>query len=91
MMMSYWVAAAGAALATTPVGAEPRPLVADIGPAPVIDKQTITEEVPIGSDAGNRMTVAVSVGGRAVSGMTSARPFSVSSRACTGRQIGAPA
>ena len=64
MMFSYWLAAAGAALATTPVVAEPQPLVVDVAPAPTIDKETITEEVPIGTDHGDRMTVDVSVGGR---------------------------
>jgi predicted aspartyl protease len=69
MMFSYWLAAAGAALATTPVVAGPNPLVVDVAPAPIIDApvidgQTITDEVPIGTDHGDRMTVDVSVGGR---------------------------
>jgi predicted aspartyl protease len=64
MMFSFWLAAAGAAFATTPVAAQPSPLVVDVTPAPVIDKQTVTEEVPIGTDHGDRMTVDVSVGGK---------------------------
>lgn len=57
MMLSYWLAAAGAALATTPIAAEPA------AQAPIIDRETITDEIPIGSDGGDRMTVDVSVGG----------------------------
>lgn len=64
MMFSYWLMAAGAALTAVPVVAEPNPLTVEVAPAPAIDKETITEEVPIGTDHGDRMTVDVSVSGR---------------------------
>lgn len=69
MMLSYWLAAMGAALASTPVVAEPSPIVADVAATPAIDAETIdgttiTDEVPIGTDHGDRMTVDVSVGGK---------------------------
>ena len=63
MMFSYWLAA-GVALAATPVVAGPSPAIADVAPATTVDKETVTEELPIGTDNGDRMTVNVSVGGK---------------------------
>lgn len=63
-MLYIYLLVAGAAFAGTPEAAAPNPLHVDIAPAASIDKETITDEVPIGSDHGDRMTVDVSVGGK---------------------------
>lgn len=51
-------------LGSTPVAAEPQRLEAIVSPAPQIDSTTTTDEVEIGRDAGDRMTVSVSVAGK---------------------------
>lgn len=64
MMISHWLVVAGAAILAVPVVAEPNSLAVDASTAPIIDSQTTTDEVPIGTDIGDRMTVDVSVGGK---------------------------
>ena len=62
MMISYWLAVAmifgGDAVA------EPNRLDLEVVPKQQIDSTTTTDEVEIGRDLGDRMTVAVQVGGR---------------------------
>lgn len=66
MMISKWLAAAllvgGTAAASEPVR-EPARMDAEVVPGQ-IDSTTITDEVAIGRDMGDRMTVEVSVGGK---------------------------
>lgn len=63
MMITHWLAAALIFGGSTAV-AEPRRLDLEIVPSQPIDSTTITDEIAIGRDVGDRMTVAVSVGGR---------------------------
>ncbi len=63
MMISYWLAAALVVGGTTAV-AEPNRLQLEVTPSEPIDRTTVTDEVAIGRDIGDRMTVDVSVGGR---------------------------
>jgi predicted aspartyl protease len=63
MMITHWLAAALAVSGTTAV-AEPNRLEVEVTPSEPIDRTTITDEIAIGRDIGDRMTVAVSVGGR---------------------------
>lgn len=63
MILSHWLAA-GLFLTSTPVIAEPQRLEAVVGPAAPIDGATITDEVAIGRDSGDRMTVSVNVAGK---------------------------
>ena len=63
MIFSYWFAA-GLVLAGTPAVAEPRRLDVEVAPAGPIDSTTITDEVAIGRDPGDRMTVSVKVAGK---------------------------
>lgn len=63
MLNAHWLAAALIVSGTTAV-AEPNRLDVEVVPGEPIDNTTITDEVAIGRDAGDRMTVAVSVGGR---------------------------
>jgi predicted aspartyl protease len=60
MIVSPWIAAL-LAIASTPLPAEPNRLQSEA--VPTIDRQTTTDEVAIGRDQGDRMTVAVTVGG----------------------------
>ena len=63
MVISHWFAA-GLFLASTPIAAEPQRLDVEITPSSPIDRTTTTDEVAIGRDAGDRMTVSVNVSGR---------------------------
>lgn len=63
MMIPYWLAAALVVGGTTAV-AEPNRLQLEVTPSEPIDRTTVTDEVAIGRDIGDRMTVDVSVGGR---------------------------
>jgi len=63
MMITHWLAAALIAGGTTAV-AEPNRLDVEVAPSETIDSTTTTDEVAIGRDVGDRMTVDVSVGGR---------------------------
>ena len=63
MIFSHWFAA-GLFLASTPVVAEPQQLDVEVAPAASIDSTTATDEVAIGRDAGDRMTVSVNVVGK---------------------------
>jgi predicted aspartyl protease len=63
MMITQWLAAALIVSGTTAV-AEPNRLDVEVVPSQPIDSTTVTDEVAIGRDVGDRMTVAVSVGGR---------------------------
>jgi predicted aspartyl protease len=63
MMITHWLAAALVVSGTTAV-AEPNRLEVEVTPSEPIDRTTITDEIAIGRDIGDRMTVAVSVGGR---------------------------
>jgi predicted aspartyl protease len=63
MMTAHWLAAALLVSGTTAV-AEPNRLDVEVVPSQPIDSTTVTDEVAIGRDVGDRMTVAVSVGGR---------------------------
>lgn len=63
MKISHWLAAA-LIVGGTSAFAEPRRLEIEVTPSGPIDSTTTTEEVTIGRDIGDRMTVAVSVGGK---------------------------
>jgi len=63
MMVSKWIAAAFVAVGTTAVAA-PTQMEVDTGPAPSIDNSTTTDEVALGADKIDRMTVDVSVSGK---------------------------
>jgi predicted aspartyl protease len=63
MTITHWLAAALIVGGTTAM-AEPNRLEVEVVPGEPIDNTTITDEVAIGRDIGDRMTVAVSVGGR---------------------------
>lgn len=63
MMITHWLAAALVLSGTTAV-AEPNRLEVEVIPSETIDRTTITDEIAMGRDNGDRMTVAVSVGGR---------------------------
>jgi len=63
MILSYWFAAS-MFLASTPALAQPTQLESEAIPSSAIDRETTTDEVPIGKDDGDRMTVSVSVGGK---------------------------
>ena len=63
MTMSYLLAA-GMAMAATPVTAQGQRPEAEVAPTSQIDSTTAADEVPIGRDDGDRMTVAVSVSGK---------------------------
>lgn len=63
MMIAHWLAAALIVGGTT-AAAEPNRLDVEIVPSEPIDSTTVTDEVAIGRDIGDRMTVAVSVAGR---------------------------
>lgn len=56
--------AAGLLLAATPGPTESQPLHVDLAPAGLVDKTTRTDDLPLGRDLVNRMTVAVSVSGK---------------------------
>ena len=63
MMLTHWLAAALVVSGTTAV-AEPNRLEVEVTPSGQIDQTTVTDEIAIGRDIGDRMTVAVSVVGR---------------------------
>ena len=63
MKYAPWIAA-GLALSTTSLPAQPAKIDAEAGTLDAVDRQTITDEMAIGRDAGHRMTVAVSVAGQ---------------------------
>ena len=63
MIYLHWLAAALVIGGTTAV-AEPNRLELEITPTEAIDRTTTTDEVPIGRDIGDRMTVDVQVGGK---------------------------
>lgn len=63
MMISHWLAAALIVSGSAAV-AEPNRLDVEVTPSEPIDRTTITDEVALGRDVGDRMTVDVSVGGR---------------------------
>lgn len=63
MMMTHWLAAA-LVVGSTTAAAEPNRVDVEVVPSELIDRTTTTEEIAIGRDIGDRMTVAVSVGGR---------------------------
>lgn len=56
--------AAGLLLAAIPGPTESQPLHVDLAPAGLVDKTTRTDDLPLGRDLVNRMTVAVSVSGQ---------------------------
>ena len=62
MMFTHWLAAA-LVVGGTPVVAQPNHLEVEIAPTEAIDRTTTTDEIAMGRDVGDRMTVAVSVGG----------------------------
>ena len=62
-MLSHWLTA-GLLLAGSPIAAEPQRLEAEVGVANQIDRTTITDEIAIGTDHADRMTVPVSVAGQ---------------------------
>jgi len=62
MSMSHWLTA-GMVMAAAPILAQPQHLETEVTPTE-IDRTTTTDEIPIGRDEGDRMTVAVSVGGK---------------------------
>lgn len=63
MMISHWLAAAMIIGGSTAM-AEPNHLDLEVIPKQAIDSTTTADEVEIGRDIGDRMTVAVQVGGR---------------------------
>jgi predicted aspartyl protease len=63
MLHAHWLAAALIVGGTTAM-AEPNRLDVEVVPSGPIDSTTVTDEVAIGRDIGDRMTVAVSVGGK---------------------------
>lgn len=63
MLLSHWITA-GLILAATPIAAEPQRLEVEVAPTEAIDKTTTTDEIAIGRDLADRMTVAVSVAGQ---------------------------
>jgi predicted aspartyl protease len=63
MMITHWLAAALVISGTTAV-AEPNRLEVEVTPSEPIDRTTVTDEIAMGRDIGDRMTVAVSVAGR---------------------------
>jgi len=66
MMISHWLAAAmivGGTAAGADPGRQPSLMATEAVPSQ-IDNTTITDEIPIGTDIGDRMTVKVSVGGQ---------------------------
>jgi len=63
MMITHWLAAVLIVGGTVAV-AEPNRLDLEVVPSEPIDSTTITDEVAIGRDIGDRMTVAVSVAGK---------------------------
>jgi len=63
MTFTYWLAAV-MALGGSETLAQPQRLEVEAAPSETIDRLTTTDEVPIGTDIGDRMTVAVSVSGR---------------------------
>ena len=63
MMISHWFAA-GLFMAATPAVAEPKRMEVEVAPAAPIDGTTVTDEVAIDRDDGDRMTVSVSVSGK---------------------------
>jgi predicted aspartyl protease len=65
MMFAHWLAAALIVGGTSAVAEPNRPTHMDVEIAPqAIDSTTITDEIAIGRDIGDRMTVDVSVGGK---------------------------
>lgn len=63
MKFAPWLAA-GLALSTPALLAQPTALESKVGTLGAVDRRTTTDEMPIGRDDGHRMTVAVSVGGQ---------------------------
>lgn len=63
MLLSHWFAA-GLALASTPIAAEPQRLDVEMRPSGTVDGTTVSDEIAMRTDDADRMTVAVSVGGR---------------------------
>lgn len=63
MILSQWLAA-GLFLASTPVAAEPQRLDVEVAPTAPIDDTTTTDEVALGRDSDDRMTVSVNVAGK---------------------------
>lgn len=61
MLFTHWISA-GLVLAATPIAAEPQQL--EAVPAESIDRTTTTDEIALGRDRGDRMTVPVSVSGK---------------------------
>lgn len=61
-MLSHWLSA-GLILAGTPIAAEPQQVDAEVGIKSQIDNTTTSDEVALGTDGADRMTVPVSVGG----------------------------
>ena len=62
-MLSHWLTA-GLLLAGSPIAAEPQRLDVEVGVANSIDRTTTTDEVALGTDHADRMTVSVSVAGQ---------------------------
>ena len=63
MKLAPWIAA-GLAISTPALLAQPTTAGGAAGTLDTVDRQTITDEMAIGRDAGHRMTVAVSVAGQ---------------------------
>jgi len=63
MMIAHWLAAALVVSGTMAV-AEPNRLELEVTASEPIDRTTVTDEIALGKDITDRMTVAVSVGGR---------------------------
>jgi len=62
-MLTHWLTA-GLLLAGSPIAAEPQRLDAEVGVANPIDGTTTTDEIALGTDHADRMTVPVSVAGK---------------------------
>jgi len=63
MKFAPWIAA-GLAITAPALPAQPTAMQGEVGTLEAVDRQTITDEMPIGRDGGHRMTVAVSVAGQ---------------------------
>ena len=62
-MLSHWLTA-GLLLAGSPIAAEPQRLDVEVGVAKPVDRTTTTDEIALGTDHADRMTVPVSVAGQ---------------------------
>ena len=63
MKIAPWIAA-GLAISTPALLAQPTPMESETGTLGAVDRQTVADEMPIALDTGYRLTVAVSVAGQ---------------------------